>query len=42
MEEIEKTYRYHVGYRDKSQKSGFEQGNLDFINEFKKEFLNKR
>jgi hypothetical protein len=42
MEEIEKTYRYHVGYREKSQKSGFEQGNLDFINEFKKEYLNKR
>jgi protein-tyrosine phosphatase len=42
MEDIEKTYRYHVGYRDDSQKSGFEQGNLDFINEFKKEYLNKR
>jgi hypothetical protein len=42
MEEIEKTYRYHVGYRSESQKGGFEQGNLDFINGFKKEYLKKR
>ncbi len=41
MEEIAKTYSYHVGYRNKGHKGGFEQGNLDFIAEFPAELLLK-
>jgi hypothetical protein len=39
MAEIEKNYRYHVAYRDENRPGGFEQGNLDFIAEFKAEYL---
>jgi protein tyrosine/serine phosphatase len=39
MAEIENSYRYHVSYKSESQKGGFEQENLDFINEFKQEYL---
>jgi len=39
MEEIAKTYRYHVGYKGKDKPGGFEQGNLDFIAEFPAELL---
>jgi len=34
MEDIRKTYSYHVGYRGEKEPGGFEQGNLDFIAEF--------
>ncbi len=34
MEEIKKSYSYHVGYKNKANPGGFEQGNLDFIAEF--------
>jgi len=39
MDEIETTYKYHVGYKDEDHSGGFEQGNLDFIGEFKQELL---
>jgi len=39
MAEIEKSYRYHVGYKDEKHPGGFEQGNLDFIKEFKAEYV---
>lgn len=39
MEEIKKTYSYHTGYKDENHLGGFEQGNLDIINEFNKEHL---
>ena len=39
MEEIKKTYSYHVGYKDEKNPGGFEQGNLDFIAEFPAELL---
>ena len=39
MEEIRKTYSYHVGYINEKNPGGFEQGNLDFIAEFPPELL---
>ena len=39
MEDIAKTYSYHVGYKNKEHPGGFEQGNLDFIKEFPVELL---
>ncbi len=39
MEDIKKTYSYHVGYIDEKNPGGFEQGNLDFIAEFPSELL---
>jgi hypothetical protein len=39
MTEIEKTYRYHVAYRNENSPGGFERENLDFIAKFKPEYL---
>ncbi|MCP3940060.1 MAG: hypothetical protein GY710_01070 [Desulfobacteraceae bacterium] len=39
MEDIKKTYSYHVGYIDEKNPGGFKQGNLDFIAEFPAQLL---
>ncbi len=41
MEKIKSNYSYHVGYRNKDNPGGFEQGNLDFIADFPPELLLK-
>ncbi|MEN8154466.1 MAG: hypothetical protein ABFR75_10630 [Acidobacteriota bacterium] len=39
MDHIKKVYGYHTGYRGKDRPGGFEQGNLDLIEEFEEKYI---